>query len=242
MKCIIVEDEQNAAEHLAYVLKQIRPDVEIEAILDSVYSTVIWLNNNTTDLIFLDIHLTDGLSFNIFNHIDVYTPIIFTTSYDQYAIDAFKLNSIAYILKPIDKLELSNAFKKIDKLNSTITRNLALIANKYQHKFLIESGNVVHSFNDKEIAYISVLNRHVFIVLENNTQLLYNTTMDAIEQRLDPEIFFRINRQFIINKDFIHKMTSETRGRVRIETNPSSKDEMIVSIDRAAAFKEWMKN
>lgn len=242
MRCIIVEDEQNAAEHLEYLLKQLRPDVTIEARIDSVRGAVLWLNKNQADLIFLDVQLGDGLSFSIFDHVDVITPVIFTTSYDKYALDAFKLNSISYLLKPIDITELKTALDKFDKLATSTPglSQLARIQSQYQKKFLIESGNTIHSFVDSEIAYFMVQNRHVFVILNNGQQLICNATMDALEQRLDPDMFFRINRQFIVNRDSIHKMTTETRGRVRIEMQPASKDEMIVSIDRASAFKDWL--
>jgi two-component system, LytTR family, response regulator LytT len=242
MKCIIVEDEQNAAEHLEYLLRYLRPDVTIEAKIDSVKGAVLWLNKNQADLIFLDVQLGDGLSFSIFDHVDVITPVIFTTSYDKYALDAFKLNSISYLLKPIDVTELKTALNKFDKLTISAPNlnQLARIQNQYQKKFLIESGNTIHSFADLDIAYFMVQNRHVFLILNNGQHLICNATMDALEQRLDPALFFRINRQFIVNRNSIHKMTTETRGRVRIEMQPASKDEMIVSIDRANAFKDWL--
>lgn len=242
MKCIIVEDEQNAAEHLEYLLRQVRPEVTIEAKIDSVKDAVLWLNRNNADLIFLDVQLGDGLSFSIFDHVDVITPVIFTTSYDKYALDAFKLNSISYLLKPIDEEELKTALNKFDKLTTGAPdlNQLARLQNQYQKKFLIESGNTIHSFTDSEIAYFMVQHRHVFLILNSGQHLVFNATMDALEQRLDPGLFFRINRQFIVNRNNIHKMTTETRGRVRIEMQPASKDEMIVSIDRANAFKEWL--
>lgn len=242
MKCIIVEDEQHAAEHLEYLLKSIRPDAVVEARIDSIKDAVLWLNNHQCDLIFLDVQLGDGISFSIFDHVDVITPVVFTTSYDKYALDAFRLNSISYLLKPIDVKELRTALEKFDRLNADGSGlgALARMNSKYQKKFLLESGNIIHSFTDAEIAYFMIQNRHVFIVLLNGQQLIFNTTMDAVEQRLDPALFFRINRQFIISKASIQKMMTETRGRVRIETAPEAREDMVVSIDRANAFKDWL--
>lgn len=241
MNCIIVEDEHNAADHLEYMLKRINPEIEVLAKLDSIKESVKWLSQNQTDLIFLDVQLGDGISFNIFDQIEILTPIIFTTSYHEYAIEAFKLNSIAYLLKPIDEKELAGALDKYDRFNSPSSMQaLARAINKYQKKFLVESGNTIHSFTDEDIAFFMVQNRHVFIILHDGLQLVFNATMDAVEQRLSPDDFFRINRQFIINRSAISRMTTETRGRVKIETNPLSKEEMVVSVDRASAFKEWL--
>lgn len=241
MNCIIVEDEQNAADHLEYMLKRINPQIEVLAKLDSIRESVKWLSQHQTDLIFLDVQLGDGISFTIFDQLEVLSPVVFTTSYHEYAIEAFKLNSIAYLLKPIDEDELEKALKKYDRITSPESMQvLARMANKYQRKFLVESGNTIHSFTDEDIAYFMVQNRHVFIVLKDGMQLVFNATMDAVEQRLSPDDFFRINRQFIIHRNAIAKMSTETRGRVKIEAVPAPKDEMIVSVDRASAFKEWL--
>lgn len=242
MNCIIVEDEHNAADQLEYLLQRIRPDIKILAKTDSVRATVLWLNSNKADLIFMDVELGDGICFSIFDQVEVLTPVIFTTSYHQYAIQAFKVNSLSYLLKPIDENELEAALAKYNKLvNPDSYLTLASTVTKYQKKFLVESGNVLHSFSDEDISYFMVQQRHVFIVLANGQRHIFNQTMDALESRLDPAIFFRINRQFIIQRRYIYKMSTETRGRVKLEMEPQSKDEMIVSVDRASGFKEWLK-
>ncbi len=242
MRCVIIEDEQHAAAHLEFMLKQLVPDILIEAKIDSIKGAIQWLSQHDTELIFLDVQLGDGISFSIFDNVQVITPVVFTTSYDQYAIAAFKTNSIDYLLKPIHREDLKAALSKYESLyGATASLNeLSRTVNKFQKRFLVTIGNTVRAIAVEDIAYFMVQNRHVFIVLNTGEQLLFDTTLDALESRLDTDSFFRINRQFIVHISAIHKMFNETRGRVRIEVNPSSKEEMIVSIDRASDFKKWL--
>lgn len=249
LNCIIVEDEQHAAELLEYKLLNSGYDVTVQAKLESVSSTVAWLTHNTTDLIFLDIELEDGNSFEIFDHVQVKTPVIFTTSFDNYAIQAFRLNSIAYLLKPFNTDELTRSIQKYVSLyenklapeESINNKILSLFTKNYQTRFLVKSGSVFLSVSEDDVAYMHYQNRrYVFIVTKQNQHFLYDSTMETLEKRLNPVKFFRINRQFIVNQQSIAQMHLHDRGRFKIETNPECKEEMIVSINKISDFKEWL--
>jgi DNA-binding LytR/AlgR family response regulator len=238
MNCVIIEDEQHAASYLKYLIEQSGHDLKIIAILESLSEARDWLESNTTDLIFLDIQLGDGNSFVLFDAVKQNIPIIFTTSYSNYAIDAFKVNSIAYLLKPIEQADLNRALDKLNSLYSILNPSKPIDPPK---KFLVQLPNSLRLIEDHDISYFMVHNRHVFIVLNTDEQLLYANTLDSLETSLNAKDFFRINRQFIVRLGAIQKMYTETRGRVRIETIASSKEEMIVSIDRSAQFKDWIQ-
>jgi DNA-binding LytR/AlgR family response regulator len=244
MKCIIIEDEKYAADHLEYLLNESEHNITVEVKIDSVKNAVAWLSNNSTDLIFLDIQLGDDISFSIFDNIQITTPIIFTTSYNEYALKAFEVNSLAYLLKPIDSEELEHALDKYDSLYTDPTRydTLGRIHNRYQQRFLLQIGSQIQSVKQEEIAYFFVEDKHLFIRTIDGSTYLFDSTLEALESRLDPSVFFRINRQIIIAMHAIQKMYNHTRGRVQLETTPPFKEDMIVSIDRAAAFKKWLNN
>lgn len=241
IKCVIIEDEQHAAEYLTYLLESCDYKIETLAIIDTLAEATAWLANNEVDLVFLDIQLGDGNSFSIFNTLKVDTPIIFTTSFSDYAIEAFKVNSISYLLKPFELAELNEALHKFHHLHSPQHTTQTVDSPKYQKRFLVSLPNSLRVLEDEDIAYFMVQNRHLFIVLNSGESLLFESTLETLETKLHPDLFFRINRQFIVRKSAIKNMFNETRGRVRIETINGAKEEMIVSIDRANEFKEWLK-
>ena len=247
MNCLIVEDETFAADHLTYLLATYHPDIKVIGRTDSVSGTIEWLKQQPVDLIFMDVHLNDGLSFSVFEQLHITTPIIFCTAYDSFAIQAFSVNSISYLLKPIDIDELNKSIKKLyslQQLNPIVDdgyRALISSENSYQQRFLINHGNQLVTVLVNQIAYIFTRNKTVIIVTKENQQYSFDATLDHLEKKLNPKYFFRINRQFIIQLDSILKMENETRGRVKIETIPPAKDEMIVSIDRSGEFKKWLK-
>jgi two-component system, LytTR family, response regulator LytT len=244
MKCVIIEDEDYAAIFLESLIRECVGDVEIQARLDTVEDAVRWLSQNETDLIFLDIHLGDGASFGIFDHVQLNTPIIFTTSYDKYAIKAFEQNSIAYLMKPIKKAELARALSKYELLYKPSPETLARISShhaEYQSKFMVYSGNTFLTLTWSDIAYFHLQNkRYLFITTKDKRQFMYNSSLELLEKRLDPGYFFRINRQYIVNKDIIVQSEIKDRGRALLHTNPECKEELVVSIGRAKEFKDWM--
>jgi two-component system response regulator LytT len=247
MNCIIIEDGQEAAEYLEFQLKRVNMAVDVLAKIGSVKDAVSWLKHHQTDLIFLDIQLRDGLSFEIFDHVQVNTPVVFTTSYDQYAIKAFEVNSISYLLKPIKLYHLKAAVEKFIQLKEhslmppAFNSRITPLVQDHQKRFLLESGNTYKYIQVEDIAYFRVQSgRYLIIVTRDGQQHLYENTLERLEQRLDPISFFRINRQFIINIDAIKHMESYDSRRIKIEITPECKDEVIVAMTKMIEFKDWL--
>lgn len=250
MKIAIIEDELLAADRLEEMILEIVPDSRIVARCGSVRESVSWLMNNTADLIFLDIQLSDGLSFSIFDRISISTPVIFTTAYDQYAIRAFELNSISYLLKPIRKSDLEESLRKYQSMKSAFSidfdRLLAGIRGEdpgYKKRFLIRTGEKLKKVETADIAYFYALEKSVFCRTFENKMMPVDYTLDALESLIDPALFFRINRKYIVNLEAIENMLAWSRSRIKLELTPPVKDDdTIVSIERAADFKRWMNS
>ncbi len=248
MNVLIIEDEKLAAERLEELLIEVDPQLKVVDILRSVSASINWLKKNKADLIFLDIQLEDGLSFLIFEKINIDAPIIFTTAYDQYAIKAFKLNSIDYLLKPIKKNELAESLSKLKRIKSSylmnfedIIKSLRNKENNYKKRFLIQYGQKIKKLEVNKIAYFYAMEKSVFADTFSGNSYPVDYTLDKLQQIIDPEEFFRINRKMIINFDAIKSMIPYSRSRIMIELNPPNKNiEALVSVERSASFKEWM--
>ena len=249
MNILIIEDEKIAANNLEKMLHQIDININVQSKIDSIEESVKWLSNNTVDLIFLDIHLADGLCFNIFEQIKVKTPIIFTTAYDQYAIKAFKVNSIDYLLKPIEIRELEQSLEKFKELNQiqnakTIDYNslIKVLNNKieYQERFIVRYAEKIKSIKADDIAYFYVNNENVFLCTKSNNNYPIDYSLDKLETIINPKDFFRINRQFIVNISSIENMYSLSKSRIKIELKPKSDNEIIVSYSRMSDFRKWL--
>ena len=249
MTTVIIEDEKLAQERLEDLIKQIDPSIEVAAKITSVEASVKWLKKNKPDLIFLDIQLEDGLSFKIFDKMTIDVPVIFTTAYDQYAIKAFKLNSIDYLLKPIRKTELEEALNKYKNIKTSYLRDFEdifkSIVNKevsYKKRFLIQYGQKIKKVEIEEIAYFYAMEKNVFMTTFEGSNYPVNYSLDKLADVIDPEKYFRINRKMIINFDAIKNMIPYSRSRIKIELNPSDpkKVEALVSVERVSSFKEWL--
>lgn len=248
MKVVIIEDEMLAAERLEKLLKELLPSLTVAAKLTSVESSVAWLKSNSVDLIFLDIQLTDGLSFSIFDRVEVKTPIIFTTAYDQYAIKAFELNSISYLLKPIKKLELESSLQKYQSLKSAYSVDFeALMENikgehGYKKRFLIQVADRYKKVEVADIAYFFALEKNVFFRTSEGQTYSVDMPLDRIEKLVDPALFFRINRKYIVNVNAISNMVLWSKRRIKLALTPAADDETesIVSMERYAEFKKWL--
>jgi two-component system, LytTR family, response regulator LytT len=250
MDVIIVEDEKPAADNLVKLLKEIDNDIEVLARMSTIRDTVAWLNDNKADLIFLDIHLSDGLSFNIFEQVIVKTPVIFTTAYDQYAIKAFEVNSIDYLLKPIKHRDLERALAKYGELfknkkfeNTNFELLLETLNNQksqYQHRLMIYAGQKIKSIQVEKIAFFYVIDKNVFIRTMDNENYAIDYSLDKLENLLDPKIFFRVNRQYMININAIKNMYPMSNRSIKIEVSPSAVEDIFVSIQRLSGFKEWL--
>jgi len=251
MNILIIEDEIVAANKLEKQLKGIDPTINVLAKPGSINESVKWLLNNTADLIFLDIQLSDGISFSIFEKVTVTTPVILTTAYDQYAIKAFELNSIAYLLKPIRKTELAESLIKYRNLKSAFSIDfdslLAQIQGKepeYKKRFLVQTGEKIRKIEITEIAYMYVLEKDIYLKTFKGNSYPVDYTLDKLETMVNPSQFFRINRKYLVNIASISNMIAYSRGRVKLELNPECDNELdtIVSIDRSTDFKKWLNS
>jgi DNA-binding LytR/AlgR family response regulator len=256
MKVLIIEDESATARRLQKLLLEIDPSIQVLDILESIAQSVNWLESHgEPDLMFLDINLSDGSSFEIFKEIEVNCPIIFTTAYDQYAIQAFKVNSIDYLLKPINKENLSDSLQKYNRLENTTGKSktefgsldlaklaLALGIQKpdYMKRLVVRYGEVIKAIEIKDVAYFYSEEKILFMALKEGKTYPVDFTLDHLEMRLDPELFFRINRKFMISYHSIDKMISYSKSRIKITLNPPCSLESISSTERSGEFKEWL--
>ncbi|MEI6060667.1 MAG: LytTR family DNA-binding domain-containing protein [Bacteroidota bacterium] len=251
MKVLIIEDESATARRLQKLLLELEPSIQILAIHESIAQTVHWLETfGEPDLMFMDINLSDGLSFGVFEEIEVNCPVIFTTAYDQYAIQAFKVNSIDYILKPVNKDSLAESLQKYHKLHQPETDNrldiaklaLALGIQKPDHmkRLVVRYGEVIKALEIKDVAYFYSDEKIVFMMLKEGKTFPVDFTLDHLEMRLNPESFFRINRKFLISYHSIEKMISYSKSRIKITLNPSCDLEAISSTERSGEFKVWL--
>jgi DNA-binding LytR/AlgR family response regulator len=251
IKMLIIEDEEPAAKRLQKMITEIEPDVKMLENIVSVSSGITWLQENESpDLIFSDIQLSDGLSFEIFKSVDVSCPVIFTTAYDQYAIEAFKVNSIDYLLKPIKKEDLNSAISKYKKLSGgekstsadirKFMETFATQGNNYKTRFIVRYGEHIKTIKIEEVAYFYTEDKINFLSTTEGRRYTIDYNLDNLETMLDPKVFFRINRQYIISIHSIKEMFSYTKSRVLIKLNPASKHETIVSTERSGDFKLWL--
>ncbi|HRH59624.1 MAG TPA: LytTR family DNA-binding domain-containing protein [Chitinophagaceae bacterium] len=251
IKVLLIEDEEAAAKRLQKMLAELMPDAEVTESLPSIKASLEWFGKNPLpDLILADIHLADGSSFEIFKQIKIQCCIIFTTAYDQYALQAFRHNGIHYLLKPVKKEELREAIERfrrikqspaqpaldIDKLVTTISK--PGIAHK--ERFIIRFGEHIKTIETKDIAYFYTENKANFAVLKDGKRYPVDHNLDELEGVLNPKEFFRINRQFIIGYHSIAEMITYSKARVLIKLNPLTKQDTIVSTERSAAFKAWL--
>jgi DNA-binding LytR/AlgR family response regulator len=248
MRILIVEDEKHARDNLEALVLELEPAWDIAAKLDAVRNTVEWLGNNRADLIFLDIHLADDLSFRIFEQIKVETPVIFTTAYDQYALQAFKVNSVDYLLKPIDKQELKSALEKFKNTRTPVLPDLQILlkalqtpnAPRYQERFLVQQGEKVMSVPVGEVAYFEGEDRYVYLIKKDGKRFIVNYKLSDVDELLNPSDFFRLNRSFIARFDCIKSILNLSKSRVKVELEPAAKREIIVSSENTQAFKAWL--
>jgi len=250
MKLLIIEDEPASAQRLKKLAEEIDPGIIILEILDSIASATDWFNNHTEpDLILSDIHLADGLSFEIFKEVSISCPVIFTTAFDQYAIQAFKVNSIDYLLKPIKKTELAEAMRKFKKIQPSSTRiDLSLLTSMidkagkdYLKRLMIRIGQQIKVIEVKNVAYFYIEEKIVFAVSFTKDRYPMDLSLDQLEKQLDPERFFRINRAFIISLASIGTMLTYSKARIKIKLKPPCDVESITSTERSAEFREWLR-
>jgi len=253
MNALIIEDEYPAAERLEKLIKKLDPHIEIAGVIDSVESAKRWFASEAAvDLIFSDIQLSDGLSFQIFEAFPAHSPIIFTTSYDEYAIKAFRVKSIDYLLKPIKLHELQRAIDKYknfkgdfspqvysQKIDSLI-KSLEIRNRTHKMRFLVKNGEQLIPIHQEQIAYFYTANEMACLVGCDGRQFLIDHTLEELESMIDPLCFFRLNRQFIARVTAIQRIHSYFNGKLKIDLRPETAQEVLVSREKASAFKAWL--
>ena len=242
MNAIIIEDEYLAAAELERLLGEVAPEITILTKLDSVSESVKWLKKNKADVIFMDIHLGDGQSFDIFEQVEVTAPVIFITAYDEYALKAFKYQGIDYILKPFDKEELQQALNKLESLSPTNTPFPVASLTVYQERFLVTVGTKMKSVTVGDVAYFMADGKYLVLFTRDGQNYILDQTISGIETKLNPAQFFKINRKFIISYNSIKEMVKYSNSRIKIVLNPvpPAGIETIVSSERIQEFKQWL--
>ncbi|MGY0392804.1 LytR/AlgR family response regulator transcription factor [Bizionia sp. KMM 8389] len=251
MKVLIIEDEKPSARRLQRMLAKL--EVEVGVMLHSVEESIVWFQNNQhPDLIFLDIQLSDGLSFEIFEAVTVKSAIIFTTAYDDYALQAFKLNSIDYLLKPIDDKELLMALNKFKEhqyqdnqtvLDFNAIKNLLTgsVTPVYKQRFSIKVGQHLKLINTTDIECFYSENKGTYLFTNEGRNFPIDLTLEQLESELDPQLFYRINRKFYINIQAIKDMLSYTNSRLQVKLHNYNEQEIIVARERVKDFKTWLE-
>jgi two-component system, LytTR family, response regulator LytT len=257
MKVLIVEDEELAVKKLRKTLASVDPDAEVVGVADSIMATVKWINENPLpDLILMDIELSDGQSFEIFNRVAIKCPVIFTTSYDEYALKAFKVNSVDYLLKPIQKEDLEAALQKMHQLKDLYKKpdskqdmNIESLVKELQEKlqlkdyrkrFLVRHAQKLVSVDTDEIAYFFSDGRLNFFKTHDNKKFVVDYTMDELEEMLDPQKYFRISRSFYISVNSVEQIHDYFGNRLLLHLRPAVDKESIVSREKVTDFKKWM--
>ena len=253
MKIIIVEDEKPAVKKLELFLKKYDPAIEILGIFTSVAQTVEWLrdSSNQPDLLFLDIQLTDGLSFDIFKQVNIQKPVIFTTAYNEFAIEAFKLNSIDYLLKPLDYDHLLRAMEKMKSLRANLPdtgqqqqfEELSLVLSQFQksykNRFMVKVGDHIRSVSAENISLFYAEGRTVYLVTNTGKQYIIDYRLENLEDILDPELFFRVSRSFIVQINAIADVLVYSNSRLKIKLHFDFEKEIIVSREKVSQLKTW---
>uniref|UniRef100_UPI004049B44E LytR/AlgR family response regulator transcription factor n=1 Tax=Fulvivirga sp. TaxID=1931237 RepID=UPI004049B44E len=250
MKVLILEDETLAGQKVKQLLHEIDDNLEILDIIKTVEDAKAWYDENETpDLIISDIRLLDGLSFEFFESIDYPNPVIFTTAYDQYAIKAFEVNSVDYLLKPIQKEKMEQALSKVAKKNSSEADKIpyqdiiALMQSQqkeYKSRFMIKTGQKILAIPVEKIAYFCSVNKLTYIVGYDGKKYPYDQTLEVVDQQVDPKLFFRANRKYITKFDAISEIHPYFKGRIKINLNPEAEDDIVISADRTPEFKKWL--
>ncbi len=255
MKILIVEDEDLAVKKIRKTLADVDAEAEVVGVTDSIKTSVEWLRNNPSpDLILMDVELSDGQSFEIFSRMDVKSPVIFTTSYDEFALKAFKVNSVDYLLKPIQKEDLDKALLKYRHLKTLYAENTAALnvdsivqeikqklqPKEYRKRFLVKNGQRLVSVEVEEIAFFFSDGRLNFFKTFDNKKYVVDYTMDELEDMLDTQKYFRISRSFYVSVNSVEQIHDYFGNRLLLNVKPAVEKEAIVSREKVGDFKKWM--
>ena len=252
MNILIVEDEAVSARRLRAIVSEIDPTFRVLEITDSVQRTVSWLKSHSSpDLILMDIELTDGNSFDIFDQVEVKCPVIFITAYNEYAIKAFKVNSIDYLLKPVKQEELTTSIEKLRQIKQQYSAGMPALniqsllhefqkQNSYRERFLIKQADRLIPIETGDVAFFCTQEKSNFIHTYDGKVFPIDLTLDDIEKTLDPKLFFRANRQYIVNAGAVEKINFWFSSKLKVDLKPKAPEEVIVSREKAMAFRNWL--
>ena len=252
MKVLIIEDEAPAFRRLQTVLEEVRPDADIVDVIDTVAESAKWFQNHLApDIVFMDIQLSDGISFEIFDRVKIECPVIFTTAFDEYMLRAFKVNSIDYLLKPIKKEALALSLQKYDSMrnifSSALNNNLGELVKQirlddrqFKSRFLVKIADTMISVETIDVAYFQTRHGVVHLVNREARKYIMDVTLDELMQQLDPQTFYRANRQFIVHFNAIIKTHRYHKGKLLVEVSPTCEEQIIVSSEKSSAFKQWL--
>ncbi|MCD4695595.1 MAG: LytTR family DNA-binding domain-containing protein [Bacteroidales bacterium] len=254
MNVLIIEDEPFAQQELIRLIKEVDTSLHIERCIDSIEESVLYLSSKPEiDLIFMDIQLSDGLSFEIFNKTEVIPPVIFTTAYDEYAIKAFKVNSIDYLLKPVDEIELEQSLEKFKRWQTASVKNevffskkqleevLGLYRPSYKNRLVVRLGDKIQHVETKDIACFYSEDKVSFLITAQGKRYIINYSLEQIEGFIDPAIFYRLNRQYIANIKAIASIDKYFNSRLKIGLNPEVEDDILVSRTKVSDFLNWLE-
>jgi DNA-binding LytR/AlgR family response regulator len=250
MKVAIIEDEPLAIEKLERYLSKTSIEIEVVAKLDSLSKAIPWIAQHQDDveIFFMDIQLVDGLSFDIFSKVEVVKPVIFITAFDEYAIDAFKVNSIDYLLKPVTFTALSRSLEKFNSLKNQFqsSRNLVQVLDNikrkgYKNRFLVKKGNHIQSIITEDIAYFYAEGRDVYLVHNEGKRYLIEYSLETLKDFVDSKSFFRINRSTLVNINSIKDVIVHSNRRLKLDLRPALNLNFVVSREKVASFKKWFE-
>ncbi len=251
MKVLIVEDEKPAAEKLQHALRVSKKEIEVLSVLTSVKETVVWLNAHPApQLIFMDVQVADGLSFKIFEQKTISCPVIFVTAYDEYWQNSFEYNGIDYLLKPVrqEKLDAAlNKYKKLQEYFATDYKKLLYQRDpdnrgEYKKRLLVKKGLEYYSLKTEEIAYFFAAHKVVFLVDRKGQKFILDKSLSEIEKEIDPRLFYRVNRKYLVNMNAISRIRSYSKSKLLLEVMPGPEEEILISPESAGAFKSWLGN
>jgi DNA-binding LytR/AlgR family response regulator len=252
MKVVIVEDEHLSAQRLQGMLKKYDPSIEVLAELPSVAASVDWFKNNPDpDLVLMDIHLEDGQSFSIFETINLQVPVIFTTAFDEYTIKAFKVNSVDYLMKPLNYEELVAAIEKFKRIHGEegeektvglehLLQSMQKKEPEYKSRFLVSIGSRLKTIETEDIQYFFSADKITFLVTKENQRFPIDYSLDKMAVMLNPKQFYRINRQMTVKLEAIKNIHVFSKGKIKLDLDPPTKEDVFVSMDKVVEFKEWL--
>jgi len=250
MNVLIIEDEPQAAEYLSRIVPELLPGSVVVARVDTVKKAVQWFQQNSSpDLALMDIQLADGISFEIFEKVSVPCPVIFITAYDEYALRAFKVNSIDYILKPVDKAELARALAKFKQqkgpsdpsaLMASITAAMAMVNRRYKARFVIKVGEHLRTIETSSIRFFFSQDKITFCVTDDNRSQILDHTLDQLQDMVDPDVYFRINRKYLVSAAAIQDIITYSNSRLKLILEGSDDNDVIVARERVQDFKSWL--